>query len=353
MVVTRQIRSDRPGSDGPAPQDAGQPVQATRSPRTGSRCVALDGTTFDGARVPVQGTDRHRVLQGSGRCGEGRRRAFAKDNEKLTIVGGALGDQHAGRRRRPGARHAAVARCSARQDHRSDPGPGDEDRGRAAGTGWSARSGVRRVRSQGRRREGGVGRDSYRHHDYQKFGILGDTTMANLEKLVEELSTLTVLEAAELSKMLEEKWGVCAAAPVAVAAAAGRAAAAPAEVKDEFTVMLAAAGDKKINVIKEVRDDHRPRPQGGQGPGRGRAEAGQGRRAEGRRREDQGASSRPRAPRSNSSKRQFRSPDRPPRGRSCSGPLVQAGRRIRFDKWPSATDGTSGLAGREFRDSSG
>ena len=77
--------------------------------------------------------------------------------------------------------------------------------------------------------------------------------MANLEKLVEELSALTVLEAAELSKKLEEKWGVSAAAPVAVAAAAG-AAAAPVEVKDEFTVVLAAAGDKKINVIKAVRE---------------------------------------------------------------------------------------------------
>ena len=78
--------------------------------------------------------------------------------------------------------------------------------------------------------------------------------MANLEKLVEELSALTVLEAAQLSKLLEEKWGVSAAAPVAVAAAGGGAAAAPAEVKDEFTVVLAAAGDKKINVIKAVRE---------------------------------------------------------------------------------------------------
>ena len=77
--------------------------------------------------------------------------------------------------------------------------------------------------------------------------------MANLEKLVEELSALTVLEAAELSKKLEEKWGVSAAAPVAVAAA-GAAAAAPEEVKDEFSVILAAAGDKKINVIKAVRE---------------------------------------------------------------------------------------------------
>ena len=78
--------------------------------------------------------------------------------------------------------------------------------------------------------------------------------MADLHKLVDELSTLTVLEAAELSKMLEEKWGVSAAAPVAAAAApAAAAAAAPAEEQTEFTVILAGAGDKKINVIKEVR----------------------------------------------------------------------------------------------------
>ncbi len=78
--------------------------------------------------------------------------------------------------------------------------------------------------------------------------------MADLSKIVEDLSNLTVLEAAELSKMLEEKWGVSAAAPVAVAAAAGGAGeAAAAEEKDEFDVVLAAAGEKKINVIKEVR----------------------------------------------------------------------------------------------------
>lgn len=79
--------------------------------------------------------------------------------------------------------------------------------------------------------------------------------MADLEKLVDDLSNLTVLEAAELSKMLEEKWGVSAAAPVAVAAAGGAAGGgeAAAEAKDEFDVILAEAGDKKINVIKEVR----------------------------------------------------------------------------------------------------
>jgi large subunit ribosomal protein L7/L12 len=79
--------------------------------------------------------------------------------------------------------------------------------------------------------------------------------MADLSKIVDELSSLTVLEAAELSKMLEEKWGVSAAAPVAVAAApaAAAAAAAPVEEQTEFTVILAKTGDKKINVIKEVR----------------------------------------------------------------------------------------------------
>jgi large subunit ribosomal protein L7/L12 len=76
--------------------------------------------------------------------------------------------------------------------------------------------------------------------------------MANIEKLVDELSGLTVLEAADLAKLLEEKWGVSAAAPVAAAAAAPVAAAAAVE-KTEFTVMLMAAGDKKINVIKEIR----------------------------------------------------------------------------------------------------
>ena len=78
--------------------------------------------------------------------------------------------------------------------------------------------------------------------------------MANLQQLVDELSKLTVLEAAELSKLLEDKWSVSAAAPVAMATAPGAAAAAPAAIeKTEFTVVLAAAGDKKINVIKEVR----------------------------------------------------------------------------------------------------
>jgi large subunit ribosomal protein L7/L12 len=78
--------------------------------------------------------------------------------------------------------------------------------------------------------------------------------MADLQKIVDELSTLTVLEAAELAKMLEEKWGVSAAAPVAMmAAGAGAAPAAAAEEKTEFTVVLAAAGAQKINVIKEVR----------------------------------------------------------------------------------------------------
>ena len=77
--------------------------------------------------------------------------------------------------------------------------------------------------------------------------------MANLQQLVDELSKLTVIEAAELSKLLEEKWGVSAAAPVAMAAGPAAAAAPAAVEKTEFTVVLMAAGDKKINVIKEVR----------------------------------------------------------------------------------------------------
>jgi large subunit ribosomal protein L7/L12 len=77
--------------------------------------------------------------------------------------------------------------------------------------------------------------------------------MADLQKIVDDLSSLTVLEAAELAKLLEEKWGVSAAAAVAVAAAPAGAAAAPVEEKTEFTVVLAATGEKKIEVIKEVR----------------------------------------------------------------------------------------------------
>ena len=86
-----------------------------------------------------------------------------------------------------------------------------------------------------------------------KSHFLNPSNMADTNTLVEQLSGLTVLEVSELVKKLEDKWGVSAAAPVAVAAAGG-AAAAPAEVKDEFTVMLTAAGDKKINVIKAVRE---------------------------------------------------------------------------------------------------
>ena len=78
--------------------------------------------------------------------------------------------------------------------------------------------------------------------------------MADLQKIVDELSGLTVLEAADLAKLLEEKWGVSAAAAVAVAAGPAAAGAAPAEEKTEFTVVLAGAGDKKIEVIKEVRE---------------------------------------------------------------------------------------------------
>ena len=112
--------------------------------------------------------------------------------------------------------------------------------------------------------------------------------MAELSKLVDELSALTVLEAAELSKMLEEKWGVSAAAPVAAAAApAAAAAAAPVEEQTEFTVILDKMGDKKINVIKEIRTITGLGLKEGQGLGRRRAEDREGRREQGRGGEDQ------------------------------------------------------------------
>jgi large subunit ribosomal protein L7/L12 len=84
-------------------------------------------------------------------------------------------------------------------------------------------------------------------------GVEENRVMSNLDQLVEDLSALSVLQAAELSKMLEEKWGVSAAAPVAMAASAAAAPAAEVEEQTEFDVILAAFGDKKINVIKEVR----------------------------------------------------------------------------------------------------
>ena len=112
--------------------------------------------------------------------------------------------------------------------------------------------------------------------------------MADLSKIVDDLSTLTVLEAAELAKMLEEKWGVSAAAAVAVAAAPGAGAAAAAEEKTEFTVVLAAAGDKKIEVIKEVRALTGLGLKEAKDLVEGAPEARQGRRQQGRGREDQG-----------------------------------------------------------------
>ena len=116
--------------------------------------------------------------------------------------------------------------------------------------------------------------------------------MANLDQLVEDLSGLTVLEAAQLSKMLEEKWGVSAAAPVAVAAAGGGGAAAaaePVEEQTEFDVILTGVRRPEDQRHQGGPRDHRPRPEGGQGSGRGRAEGGQGGRLQGRGRQDQGA----------------------------------------------------------------
>ena len=147
--------------------------------------------------------------------------------------------------------HPAVAGPAPRQDHRPPASSGDQDRWRPAGAGRSAGSRHRRLRHQRRR----LIRHLRHLCNTQPHPTEGTLKWPNLEKLVEDLSALTVLEAAELSKLLEEKWGVSAAAPVAVAAAGGGAAA-PAEAAEEqteFTVVLTAGGDKKINVIKEVR----------------------------------------------------------------------------------------------------
>ena len=112
--------------------------------------------------------------------------------------------------------------------------------------------------------------------------------MADLQKIVNDLSSLTVLEAAELAKLLEEKWGVSAAAAVAVAAGPAAAAAPAAEEKTEFTVVLAAAGEKKIEVIKEVRAITGLGLKEAKDLVEGAPEERQGRRQQGRGRQDQG-----------------------------------------------------------------
>ena len=173
---------------------------------------------------------------------------YAKDNEKFTVIGGLMGQTGAGQGVGDGSRDPAVARPAPRQAHRPAPGARDQDRRRAAGAGGPAGARHRRLRRQRRR--------LIVIFPQQHLNLSRNQHMANLEKLVDDLSALTVLEASELSKLLEEKWGVSAAAPVAVAAAAGGAAAAPAEAAEEqteFTVVLTGGGDKKINVIKEVR----------------------------------------------------------------------------------------------------
>ena len=144
--------------------------------------------------------------------------------------------------------------------------------------------------------------------------------MADLAKIVDDLSKLTVLEAAELSKLLEEKWGVSAAAPVAVAAAGGAAAAAaPVEEKTEFDVILAEAGAQKINVIKEVRAITGLGLKEAKDLVEARSEAGQGRRFQGRRRQVQGAA--------RSSRRQGR---------------AEVSVAVRRTVWPSAVPGSPG-----------
>ena len=177
---------------------------------------------------------------------------FAKGNDKLVILGGAMGKT---------ALNADGVKALAAMPSL------DELRAKTAGPSRGARHEARpaadRARSQARPRLRRLCQERTKRREAvlpSSFGPyrtepIKEPAMADLTKIVDELSSLTILEAAELAKLLEEKWGVSAAAAVAVAAApgAGAAAAAPVEEQTEFTVMLAAFGDKKIEVIKEVR----------------------------------------------------------------------------------------------------
>ena len=311
------------------------------------------GHALRGARPHVHGSDRHRLFQGSGRGGESRR-GLAKDNEKLTIVGGALGGETldvAASRLSPPCRPSMTLRGKIIGLLQA---PATKIAGvLAAPAGQLARV-FGGVRSQGRRREGGVS-SSHRHHDSTEVRDYQETKMANLEKLVDDLSALTVLEAARAQQAARREVGRLAPplrSPLPPPRRCRRCRSGRRE--DEFTVILAAAGDKKINVIKEVRDDHRPRPQGSQGPGRRRAE-GRSRKACRRTKpRSSRRSSRPKAPRSSSSRRST-GPGRHPAGTAgpCGLFSERACRQGPFRQVAPCDGWDERLAGRELRDSSG
>ena len=222
---------------------------------------------------------------------------YAKGNEKLVILGGAMGATVLDANGRQSARRTAIAGRAQSQADRSPQRAGDEDRPHGQGAGSQARTrhsgegGTRRGRITARAaltRRHDMRTRSSELHAVNRFKPEGSNNMTDLSKIVDDLSKLTVLQAAELAKMLEEKWGVSAAAAVAVAAAPGAAAAAV-EEQTEFTVILKAGGEKKINVIKEVRAITGPWPQGSQGPRRGRRQGREGRRVQGRGRQAQEA----------------------------------------------------------------
>ena len=176
---------------------------------------------------------------------------YAKDNEKFSVIGGLLGDTD--RAFDEKAADKGLATLPSLDQIRAKivgllQAPATKVAGVLQAPAAQLARGAVRLHACQRRR--------LRSSPNTLSLIQGNPNMSKLEKLVDDLSTLTVLEAADLSKLLEEKWGVSAAAPVAAAAAAGPAAAAPAEVVEEqteFTVIITAVGDKKINVIKEVR----------------------------------------------------------------------------------------------------
>src|SRR5208282_700091 len=181
------------------------------------------------------------------RGAEGRRR-FRQDARAVRDRWRSDGQDHARPEWGQGARRLALARPAAGEDRRPDRRAGDQDR-----------AGGDRPCRQGRSRRAGLCQQKRGRRGCLKLPQLKGSNrrtilMTDLQKIVNDLSGLTVLEAAELAKLLEEKWGVSAAAAVAVAAGPAAGAAAPAaEETTEFTVVLSAVGDKKIEVIKEVR----------------------------------------------------------------------------------------------------
>src|SRR5262249_21017720 len=227
-----------------------------------SRHAGAERHRFRGRHRSPQGPDLRRLFARPRERGEGLGQVFPGERQ-ARHPGRNDGDDGDGRQRRQGAGRPAVARRAEGQAHRPGAGAGYQDRARAqrAGRQAGARApGAGRQRCRGSQQRLSEGKP----YTCARANLVGAQratefkakevpVMADLGKIVDDLSKLTVLEAAELAKLLEEKWGVSAAAPVAVASAPAAGAAPAAEEKTEFAVILKSSGEKKINVIKEVR----------------------------------------------------------------------------------------------------